>query len=97
MNNKIFSEDVTVISVNPLDFTTKDGDKICGYTVHYYRELREDEKERIIGKKYEKIYINKDELDDIDKYKSKIYPLRTKIDFEFVSLDRKPRPIKVHL
>lgn len=97
MNNKIFSEDVTIISVVPLDFVTKEGDKICGYTIHYYRELREDEKERNIGKRYEKIYLNKDKLDDLDKYKNKTYPYKTKIDFEFVSLDKKPKPIRVIL
>lgn len=97
MNNKIFSEDVTVIGVVPLDFTTKEGDKICGYTVHYFRDLKEDEKDRNIGKKYEKVYISKEKLDDLDKYKSKLYPLKTKIDFEFISLDKKPKPIRVLL
>lgn len=97
MNNKTFKEEVTIIGVSPLDFVTKDGDKICGYTIHYYRELNENEKERSIGKKYEKIYINKDKLDDIDKYKSKIYPYKTAIEFEFIALDKKPKPIRVLL
>jgi len=97
MNNKIFKEEVTIINVVPLDFTSKDGDKICGYTIHYYRELNENEKERNIGKKYEKVYIAKDKLDDIDKYKNKLYPYKTTIEFEFVSLDQKPKPIRVVL
>lgn len=94
MNNKIFSEDVTIISVVPLDFSSN-GEKICGYTIHYYRELNDNEKDRTFGKKYEKIYLKKDSLDDIEKYKNKIYPYKTKIEFEFISLDKKPKPIRV--
>ncbi len=97
MDKNVFSEDVTIISVIPLDFITKEGDKICGYTVHYFRDLTENEKERTIGKKCEKIYLSKDSLDDLDRYKNQIYPRKAKIEFKFMSLNEKPKPIKVVL
>lgn len=96
MNNKnIFTEDVTIISVVPLDFTSSNGDKICGYTVHYFRDLSQSEKGKVIGKKYEKIYLSKERLDDKVKYETKIYPIKAKIDFAFESLSQKPKPIDI--
>lgn len=97
MDKKIFAEDVTIFSVVPLDFTTKEGDKICGYTIHYFRNLNDEEKERIIGKKYEKIYLSKEKLDDKIKYSTKTYPIKARIEFEFISFDKKPKPINVIL
>lgn len=93
MNGKTITQKVTIIGVIPYNFQTKEGDKICGYRVHFYRDY--EKSENGIGKKYESIYLSKENLDDIDKYKSKVYPIPATIEFEFISLDKKPRPIKV--
>lgn len=93
MNNKIITQKVTIIGVNAYDFKTKEGDKICGYRIHFYRDYSENESG--IGKKYEYVFISKNSLDDLDFYKKKSYPTPATIEFEFVSLDRKPKALKV--
>lgn len=96
-DNIVLTQDVTFISVVPLDFMSTDGSKICGYKIHYYCEVSESEKIRIFGKQYGNIYIAKEKLDDLDKYKNKIYPIKGQIQFQITSLDKKPKPIKVML
>ena len=93
MNEKVISEKVNLISVIPLDFTATDGNRICGYTIHYYRDKKDGE--NVIGKVYEKIYLPQESLSDKDKYEKKSYPCIATIDYEFVSLTKKPKPIRV--
>ena len=95
MNNKIISEKVTIIGLVPLDFTASDGNHICGYTIHYYRDKKDNE--NAIGKVYEKVYLPKDDLSDKDRYSLKTFPCSASIDYEFVSLTRKPKPIKLNI
>ena len=90
----IITEKVTIIGLVALDFKSDDGKKICGYQIHYYTNPNEKEV-NTIGKKYGKIYLAKDSLDDLDKYKSKSYPAQATIEFEFVSLDKKAKPIRI--
>ena len=93
MSEKIISEKVNLISVIPLDFTASDGNHICGYTIHYYRDKKDGE--NAIGKVYEKIYLPQDNLNDSERYQKKVYPCSATIEYEFVSLTKKPRPIRV--
>lgn len=96
-NINVLTENVVVISVQALDFKTQEGSSICGYNVHYYTEPTEREKNNIFGKKYGKIFFPKERLDDIEKYKNHKYPFESQIHFEVVSLDKKPKPIKIML
>lgn len=96
MKENIIIQDVFLLEVKALDFKDNDGKKICGYSIYYYREFTEKEKDNnTCGKKVEKIFINKDSIDDLDKYKNKIYPCKAQVHFEFVSLDKKPKPVKI--
>jgi len=92
--DNIISEKVTLISVVPFDFVTNDGSQIKGYNVHYFRDKKENE--NVFGKVYEKIYLPSD-LSDKDKYEKLLYPKSATIDFEFISLSKKPRPVRINL
>lgn len=93
MNKNTISEKVVIIGIVPLDFTASDGNHICGYTVHFYRDKKENE--NTIGKVYEKVYIPQDNLNDSVKYSKNTYPTSATIEYEFVSLTKKPKPIKI--
>lgn len=96
MKENVIVQDVYLLEVKALDFKDNDGKKICGYSVFYYRDFSDREKDsNSCGKKVEKIFIVKDSIDDLDKYKNKIYPCKAQVQFEFVSLDKKPKPIKI--
>ena len=91
---KNFNLDVTITGINVYNFKTDDGKSICGYRVFYYTDSKDDDK-NIIGKKKSNIFLSRENLDNIDILKSKIYPIKAKIKFEFVSLDKKPKPLEI--
>lgn len=91
--SNIISEKVTIIGIAPLDFYATDGSHICGYKVHYYRDKKESE--NMIGKVYENAYLSRVDLSDKDKYERKTYPTTAIIEYEFVSLSKKPKPINI--
>lgn len=93
--NNIIKQNVTILSIQILDFTTEDKSKICGYKVYYSRDLSEQEKVNCFGSKIESIFITSTDLSEVSKYKLQNYPLKATIDFEFVSFSRKPKPIKI--
>ena len=87
-------QDLTIISIVPLNFTTNNGDKISGFTIHAYRDAKDSD--NVIGKVYEKFYLNSDNVDEESKkYSSLIFPKKATIEFEFVDLKHKPKPKKL--
>ena len=93
MNKNVISEKVVIIGIIPLDFNATDGSHICGYKVHYYRDKKPTE--NVIGKVYENAYLSKLDLSDKELYEKKTYPISATIEYEFVSLSRKPKPINI--
>lgn len=96
MKNNVIKEEVNLIGVSVLDFKTTDNQKICGYKYYCSRPVKESEKDRnIYGNVVEEIFISRDNVDDKDKYKMKSYPCKAVIEFEIVSLNKKPKAINV--
>ena len=91
--SNIISEKVTIIGIVPLDFNATDGSHICGFKIHYYRDKKDSE--NTIGKVYENAYLSKSDLSDKEKYEKKVYPIQATIEYEFVSLSKKPKPINI--
>ena len=64
MKENIIIQDVYLLEVKALDFKDNDGKKICGYSVFYYRDFSDREKDsNSCGKKVEKIFIVKDSIE----------------------------------
>ena len=96
MKENVIKEEVTLLGVSAMDFKTNDGSKICGYKYYCSRELKDSEKDgNFFGRKVEEIFIARDNIDDKDKYKMKTFPCKATIEFEFISLNKKPKAISV--
>lgn len=95
IKENVVKQDVNIIGVKSLDFTSTDGSRVCGYKIFYTRELTKDESITNFGKSVENVFLSKDNLDDLDKWKNKIYPIRGVLQFEVVSTSRKPKLINV--
>ena len=95
MKENILKQEVNVIGVRPLDFKTTDGSRICGYKIFYTRDLTDTEKKDQFGKASEFVFFAKDTLDDLDKFKNKVYPCRATLQFEVQSTTRKPKFVNI--
>ncbi len=95
MKENILKQEVNILGVKAFNFTSSDNSKICGYKIYFTRELTDDEKGSSFGKAVENVFLAKDELDDLDKYKNKVYPCRATLQFEVVSTQKKPKFINV--
>ena len=85
--------EVLVVGISANDFTDKETNKrICGYKVGY---LVPTNKNMASGYEYSQKWLNREDLSDKDKQLSRQFPFKTKMKYQYVSLNELPKILDI--
>lgn len=94
----IITQKIKLISIQKLDFNTKDGDKIQGVKLFYLTEPDENLKDSYIGGVVQNSFISGvDSLKIFDSNKNTILPKNATLSLELYSTSKPPRAIGVKI
>ena len=92
------NQKIKLISIQKLDFSTKDGDKIQGIKVYYLITPDENLKDNYIGGLVQSSFISGTEsLKIFDTYRNTILPKNATLVLEIYSTSKPPRAIDVKI
>lgn len=100
MDNKfpIITQKIKLISIQKLDFSTKDGDKIQGVKLFYLIEPDDNLKDNYIGGVVQNSFISgSDSLKIFDSNRNVILPKNATLSLEIYSTSKPPRAINVKI
>ena len=100
MENKfpIITQKIKLISIQKLDFSTKEGDKIQGIKIFYLTEPEENLKDSYIGGVVQNSFISgSDSLKIFDSNKNVVLPKNAILSLELYSTSKPPRAINVKI
>lgn len=96
--NPIINQKIKLCSMQKLDFSTKDGEKIEGIKIHYLTQPDENIKNDYLGGVYGYSFIpGKEALKIFDDNKHKILPTEAILSMEIYSTSKPPRAIGVKI
>lgn len=96
--NPIINKKIKLISMQKLDFSTKDGDKIQGLKIFYLTEPDEDLKVNYIGGVVQNSFIPGSDIFKVfDSNKNIILPKNATLILELYSTSKPPRAIDVKI
>lgn len=85
-----------IISIKFINFKNSEGNLIQGYKIYGTRSITKDDV-NVYGCVLDEIWLSVDNLDDLKKIESKVFPFSTTIFFEIKSLKSKPVATKILL
>ena len=100
MDNKfpVINQKIRLISIQKLDFSTKDGDKIQGVKIYYLSDPDENLKDNYIGGVVQNSFISgSDSLKIFDNNKNVILPKNAILSLEIYSTSKPPRAVSVKI
>ena len=94
----VITQKIKLISIQKLDFATKDGDKIQGVKLFYLTEPDENLKDSYIGGVVQNSFISGvDSLKIFDSNKNTILPKNATLSLELYSTSKPPRAVGVKI
>ena len=100
MDNKfpVINQKIRLISIQKLDFSAKDGDKIQGVKIYYLSDPDENFKDNYIGGVVQSSFIpGSDSLKIFDNNKNVVLPKNAILSLEIYSTSKPPRAINVKI
>ena len=97
-NYPIITQKIKLISIQKLDFATKDGDKIQGVKIYYLTSPDDNMRDNYIGGVVQNSFISGvDSLKIFDSNKNIILPKSATLSLELYSTSRPPRAVGVKI
>ena len=97
-NYPIITQKIKLISIQKLDFATKDGDKIQGVKIYYLTSPDDNMRDNYIGGVVQNSFISGvDSLKIFDSNKNIILPKSATLSLELYSTSKPPRAISVKI
>lgn len=94
----IITQKIKLISIQKLDFATKDGDKIQGVKIFYLTEPDDNLKDNYIGGVVQNSFISgNDSFKVFDSSKNVLLPKNATLSLEIYSTSKPPRAIGVKI
>ncbi len=94
----IITQKIKLISIQKLDFATKDGDKIQGVKIYYLTSPDDNMKDNYIGGVVQNSFISGvDSLKIFDSSKNTILPKNATLSLELYSTSKPPRAVGVKI
>ena len=96
--NPIINQKIKLISMQKLDFSTKDGERIQGLKIFYLTEPDEDLKSNYVGGVVQNSFIPGSDIFKVfDLNKNVILPKNATLNLELYSTSKPPRAIGVKI
>lgn len=94
----IITQKIKLISIQKLDFSTKDGDKIQGVKIYYLTSPDDNMKDNYIGGVVQNSFISGlDSFKIFDSNKNTILPKNATLSLELYSTSKPPRAVGVKI
>ena len=94
----IITQKIKLISIQKLDFSTKDGDKIQGVKIYYLTSPDDNMKDNYIGGVVQNSFISGlNSLKIFDSNKNTILPKNATLSLELYSTSKPPRAVGVKI